>query len=302
MKEILLSGYGSIGKRHAKNLLAIGFFPYVLTNYSDDNKNIKFIKRIEECSDIDYGIIATPTAFHMSDFVKLKERGCKNVLIEKPVENKLGKALEIKKIAEISRINVYVGYNMRFLRVFEAIKDTIDKYFDKIRIVKITAGQYLPEWRPYKDYRKSYSAIREQGGGVDLDLSHETDYMNWLYGLPVNIDYTYRANLSSLEINSPDYFKGIYRYKTFLVDLELDYIRKKERSIKIIGENVNILYADFINRKLIINDNVIDDTNLFDFEKCYIDEMKEFLNLEKRDKIATLDDGIKALELLNMEE
>ena len=43
-------------------------------------------------------------------------------------------------------------------------------------------GEYLPNWHPWEDYRQSYSARADLGGGVVVTLSHPLDYLRWLLG------------------------------------------------------------------------------------------------------------------------
>ncbi len=179
-KKVLLIGYGSIGKRHAINLKDIGIKPYILTKYPDD-LDVIFLRDIEEIKDvnIDFCIIATPTAKHLDDLKRCFTLSNipRKILIEKPLECSYLRGKEIKDIAKKYDINIFIAYNMRFLNVFSVIKKFIKEQKDTIRIVNVVAGQDLREWRPYKDYTKSYSAHRNQGGGVDLDLSHEIDYI-----------------------------------------------------------------------------------------------------------------------------
>ncbi|MEI2709772.1 MAG: hypothetical protein V9E96_12270 [Chitinophagaceae bacterium] len=41
-------------------------------------------------------------------------------------------------------------------------------------------GEYLPAWHPWEDYRTSYAAQKENGGGAALTLSHDIDVVNWI--------------------------------------------------------------------------------------------------------------------------
>ena len=71
----------------------------------------------------------------------------------------------------------------------------------KIWNVNIFCGSYLPNWRSNIDYRKSASAKKHLGGGVLLDLSHELDYVQWLFGKIV-IEHCKSKKLSNLNIKN----------------------------------------------------------------------------------------------------
>jgi predicted dehydrogenase len=299
LKNILVKGYGSIGRRHVLNLLKLGYLPYVITRHPD-SQPCRFIAESEILKHgIDYAIIATATAKHLKDLLFVAQHtNCKRFLIEKPLAANRKEAMKIKRFANKYKLDISVGYDMRFLNVFKLIKGCIKKHLNSIRIVKITAGQYLPEWRPDRDYRLSYSAHKALGGGVDLDLSHEIDYMLWCFGVPLRKIFTFRDKISSLEIDSCDYFKGSYKYNGFLVDLELDYIRKNERKLIILGENKSILEVDFIRKSIKMDDKPLPSGCFFDYANGFIEEMKEFLGIIQRKRIATLKDGLMVFNCL----
>jgi predicted dehydrogenase len=303
-KKVLLLGYGSIGKRHAKNLIELGIRPYILTKYPD-NLNAPFFKDINEIKNvkIDYCIISSPTARHLDDFKKclLIPNIPNKMLIEKPLECSYSKGEEIKNIAEESGLSTFVAYNLRFLKIFDVISKFVKEQKNMIRIVEVIAGQDLKEWRPFKDYTQSYSAYRAQGGGVDLDLSHEIDYTLWLFGNYFKDKIIYRNKISNLKIDSPDIFKLILDYNTFIVDITLDYIRKpKERYIKIICENGKNLYYNFITstlkvdkKTIIMNDNI---------EQSYKEMLKAFLDIDKKNdnKLCYIEEGLNILKILEV--
>ena len=298
--KVLVIGYGSIGQRHVNNLIAMGIETYVLTAYPDKKINACFVKSVRECRGVEHAIIATPTYKHLENLVDISKNSLiKKVLIEKPVEVSVQKALELKRLAIKNKISVFVAYNMRFLKIFEVIKERLEKKSNLVRLIKISAGQYLPEWRPYKDYKDSYSAHKNMGGGVDLDLSHEIDYMSWILGRPASVIFILKERIGKLDIDSTDYFKGLYRYPSFIVDVELDYLRLKERKLIVIGENRTILEVDFIKKYLKDLDGVLlNDEKLFDFENSFTEELKEFLGLNSTKRLCDLDDGIRVLKLI----
>ena len=300
--EVLVIGYGSIGKRHVKNLLSLKIKPFILTSFPDEREDVFFVNSLDEVNKITHTIIATPTAQHLSDFIEVTNKtDCKKILIEKPIESSFQKSQKLMEIALNKKIDVNIGYNMRFLEVFTIISKDLEKQKHLIRLVKIYAGQYLPEWRPSRDYRKTYSAHKNLGGGVELDLSHELDYMLWLFGTPINNLFIWEDNLSKIDINSTDFFKGLYKYPNFIVDIELDYFRKKNRGLEIIGENENIINVNFIEKKLKIRDKNIKNTNLFDFNRTYVEELNEFLEITPKKKICTIREALRIYKLISQE-
>ena len=187
---------------------------------------------------------------------------------------------------------------MRFISKLQYVKRNIQKLIPEIKLVKIYCGQYLPEWRPESDYRKSYSSFPDKGGGVDLDLTHEIDYMIWLFGSPQKIEYTKIDKISSLEISSPDYFKGIYKYNNFIVDVELDYIRKLDRKLIILGENKVLVDLDFIKSNLVFCNEKVE-LMTTDIQNSLSSELNEFLNEDNPRNLCTLDESIEVLKMIN---
>jgi len=303
-KGILIIGYGSIGKRHARNLISLGIRPYILTRYPDrlDAEFLKDIKFLED-KNIEYCIISSPTARHLDDMRKsLKSLNrLKKILIEKPLECSYSKGEKINALAGEYKLEIFTAYNLRFIDAFSKVSKFLKEQKDKVRIVEVVAGQDLREWRPYKDIRESYSAYREQGGGVDLDLSHEIDYILWLLGDKFKDKFMYRAKISDLKIDSPDVFKMVLDYQKFIVDITLDYIRKpKERYFRIICDNGNSLYYDLVVGTLKIDGKIISKNN--DTDESYKKMLKAFLgiNCKDREKLSSVEEGLNVLKVLEV--
>jgi predicted dehydrogenase len=170
---------------------------------------------------------------------------------------------------------------------------------------EIEVGQYLPLWRPLSDYRISYSARKELGGGVALDLSHEIDYMRYLFNDPVSWKVL-RSKVTDLDIDTDDLFKGIYRFSSgFMCSVHLDYIRRnKKRGIKIVGSE-GALECDFIGKYINFQKNsgetaIIEDAHLFDVDESYKNELNYFMDCLEKDKPPqiSLNDGLEALKLI----
>jgi len=306
-EDVIVTSFGTIGKRHVANMLNMGIAPFVRTEYPDYKVNAKFVSTLENLSEnVKYAVICSPTYRHLDDIVELSALGIKNFLVEKPIEKNLERAEKIVSLAHKEKLSIHVAYNMRYLLCFGIIKEFIQHNLSSIRIVEICAGEHLSKWRPDRDYRKSYSVHRNKGGGIDLDRSHEIDYMLWLFGEPMEQN-TLKAKISSFDMDSPDIFIGTYKYSSFVITIQLDCIRrKKERYIRIICENGNSLYCDIVNNNIeqFLSlkgcKDIVDDKNLFDMKKTYINEIEDFLckSPQRQQLLATLEESVRVLKAI----
>ena len=240
-KKVLIIGFGSIGQRHASILKN---FKMVSDIYIFSRSNSKILKNINKLSQIkkinpDYIIISSRTSDHFKH-LKYIEKNLSNkiVLIEKPLFNKL------KKFS-IFKNKVFVGYNLRQHPVVRFIKYFIAK--KKIFSVKISCNSYLPNWRKNIDYKNSYSSHRRLGGGVLLDLSHEIDYIEWIFKKIKKLDLVKIKKLSNLKINVEDHvlIAGKTKLSDFILDLNF-YSLSFRREIVVDGHNFS-LKGDLIN-------------------------------------------------------
>ncbi len=154
------------------------------------------------------------------------------VFIEKPLAHTLGDAVEIFDLLGPLVERSQVGYNLRFSESLIAFRDLV-RGGQFGRVVRFTAetGQYLPDWRPDKDYRETVSARAHLGGGVLLELSHELDYLRWIFG---ELDWVsaWTGRTSSLEIDVEDTalltigIEGDQGVTQILGQLSLDFVRR----------------------------------------------------------------------------
>jgi CMP-N,N'-diacetyllegionaminic acid synthase len=143
---------------------------------------------------------------------------------------------------------------MRFHPVIGELKEIISKK-GKPTYFSIICSSYLPDWRPNQDYTKLYSAKKDLGGGVILDLSHEFDYINWLFGEIKKIDGVC-GKISDLKIDSEDILIAKLTCNSNIYgNLYLDYFsHDAERKIQIYYNGDEFIEADLINNTIkIIN-------------------------------------------------
>ena len=120
-------------------------------------------------------VICTPTSQHLDQTIKCVRLGI-NVLVEKPLFNTIDGFEELRQAVIKFNTFVYVGYMMRFHPLIEKIKTMINKNeFGKLISFQSVWAEYLPNWHPWEDYRDSYAARKELGGGSTLTLSHDID-------------------------------------------------------------------------------------------------------------------------------
>lgn len=308
--DVLVVGRGSAAKRHISNLQKLSRVKHVIV-YSNHAPDIKIernsrIETINSLKDIspDFAIIANQTHRHISVALKLADKGIP-LFIEKPLSHNTEGLNRLRRISIEKNSRIFVAYNLRFLRALRYIKSIISRSkLGKLYFARIEAGQYLPLWRPLRDYTNCYSARREEGGGVGLDLSHELDYMRYLFGNPIHWQ-VFSGRISDLKIDSNDIFEGRYHYPNkFICSVHLDYLyMPKRRGLYIIGSR-GTLSLDFVQKKISISygnlTKGIGDRKMFEVNRTYLDELIYFIDMLKANKKVepTLEDGMEILNLL----
>jgi predicted dehydrogenase len=238
--KTLVIGYGSIGMRHTEVLSNLGCTVSIVSkrklNIERCYLNIK--EAIDE-EEPEYIVIATKTHEHISRLIEIKQLGFKGpILIEKPLSN------NFENIPEGVFNNVFVAYNLRFNPLIHRLFEEIQGEY--IISAQAYVGQYLPSWRPNRDYRKTYSSKKVEGGGVLRDLSHELDIMNWLLGGWRQIT-AIGGHFSKLEIDSDDVFSLMLEMKKCLVStVQLNYLDRATRRDIIINTNNHVFRVDLI--------------------------------------------------------
>lgn len=300
METVIVIGCGSIGQRHIKNLLSItNNRPQVLAFDINMNKlqEIKELNRsIIASTDINglwdlnpsIAFITNPTALHTKYALEAVRHGC-HLFIEKPLSDNLKNINRLIELIKNKNLITMVGCNMRFYWAVKKIKNLIGRQvIGKIVSARIEAGQYLPDWHPWEDYRQMYSARKELGGGVILDAIHEIDYSMWLLGNVKNVKSIF-GKLSNLEIETEDTAEILLKFKNGpIANIHMDYVQRSySRSCKIIGEEGTIFW-DF-NRHCIElytaktkKIKIIKEPDNYETNQMYTDEIKYFLDRVKR--------------------
>lgn len=189
INRVLIVGLGSIGKRHlrlARELLPsadIRVLRHQPTNEVPEFANGCFFS-IEDALAFSphVAVIASPAPFHLATAQLLAEAGV-HLLIEKPLSASINGVRQLLETCQKQSVVLLTGYNLRFLPSLQRYRYLISEgVIGNVLSVRCEIGQYLPSWRPGCDYRQGVTANKKLGGGALLELSHEIDYLSWIFG------------------------------------------------------------------------------------------------------------------------
>ena len=312
--KFLIAGFGSIGRRHFRNLLALGEKDIVLyrtrrSTLPDDELQGFTVETDLEAALAhrpDAVIIANPTALHLDVAIPAAKVGC-SILMEKPISNDLDRIDELTAALEAGGGRLLMGFQFRFHPGLKAVRRLLDeKAIGRALFVRAHWGEYLPGWHPWEDYRKSYSARSDLGGGVVLTLCHPLDYLRWLFGEVKKVSAV-SGKISDLEIDVEDFAEiGLEFENNVHASVHLNYFQRPAvHDLEILGTQgtirwdnadgaVSYYQADTGNWQTIPAPDGFDRNDLF------LDETRHFISVVKKEvePVCNLMDGIQDLKLV----
>ncbi|MBS4096031.1 MAG: Gfo/Idh/MocA family oxidoreductase [Sulfuricella sp.] len=291
--KTLVVGYGSIGARHARLLSELGCRTAVVSQREVDFTVVYHnLAEALKTELPDYVVIANATTQHHETLLMVGQLGFSGiVLVEKPIFNR---CLVVQSDAFRK---VFVAYNLRFHPVIQRLKYLL--IGEEILSVMAYVGQYLPDWRPATDYRASYSASTEQGGGVLRDLSHELDYLAWMLGGWERVS-AIGGHFSPLEITSDDVFALMLVTPACpIVTLQLNYLDRSARRFVLINTAKHTFEADLIKGTIKIDGDI--ESYVIERDDSYR-AMHEAILSGDTDTLCSLDEGLGALRLIEAAE
>ena len=210
--KFLIAGLGSIGRRHFRNLIALGEKDIVLlrtrkaTLPDDELAGYPVETDLNESLKMhtpDAVIVANPTSMHLDVAIPAAEAGC-HLLLEKPVSHSLERLDILQNAAQKRGSRILVGFQFRYHPNLNKARELIQsQILGKILTVHAHWGEYLPQWHPWEDYRQSYAARADLGGGVIVTLTHPLDYLRYLLG-EVESLWSFHGHISPLELDVED--------------------------------------------------------------------------------------------------
>ena len=327
--KALIVGLGSIGQRHVRNLRTllgdrVQITAYRANRYSPiigDRLNAQGVGTVEDEYQVDsftsleralaarpdVAFICNPSSLHLPVALACAEAGC-DLFIEKPVAAALDGIETLLDLVRSKRLIAAVGCQLRFHPALAMLKRHVDEAsIGPALAVRAEVGEYLPDWHPYEDYRRSYAARRSLGGGVILTLIHEIDYLAWLFGVPRRV-FAVGGHLSGLEMDVEDVASILAECsaagRTVPVHLQMDYLRRPpRRTCSVLGE-AGSLDLDLRQHSLTLTTIKGEQVTLFedarlDRNTLFLAELSDFLAAcsERRQARVTLNDGITAVRV-----
>ncbi len=327
--KILMIGLGSIGQRHLRNIRRVlgedvEIIAYrvrgLQRTFSDtmqirDNVCLEDEFHITAFGDLDEALlqkpdaafITNPTNMHIPCAIKCAKAGC-HLFLEKPVSDDLEGIDKLKQIVKESGVKVFVGYQNRFHPVIRTVKEVVESgELGRILSVHSVVGERLSTMHIYEDYKDTYMARKDMGGGVVTNqLVHEMDYLYYLFGRPLHV-YAVGGTLGNLGIDVEDNCDALFVMEgkdgsRVSVNVHADFYQSPpSRFIKVVGEKGQI-EADLINALVTKTvSDVTEQTAFLQFERndMFIEELKLFLSCikENGEEMITLEDGIVSLKM-----
>jgi len=327
---VLFAGLGSIGQRHLRNLLAVSPQPPRILAYrtrrddrifTDDLRveapaGLEQRYHIETFTDLamalrqkpDIAFVTNPTSRHLEVAHAAVQAGC-HLFLEKPVSHEWAGVETLLAALEQSGRVGYVGYQFRFHPAFIKISEWLKAgRLGQVAAVRAEVGEYMPDFHKYEDYRGTYPARAELGGGVVLCQIHEYDLLYALFGSPDEV-YAVGGRASRLEIDVEDTAQVLFRYRRkdnadLAAQVHQDFLqRPPRRNFQIIGDGGSVVW-DYLGKTLQITgaDGAIvvkEDYTDLPRNHLFLSEMRHFLAcVEDREQPqVSLRDGVQSLRM-----
>jgi predicted dehydrogenase len=311
--HILIAGFGSIGRRHFRNLLAlgkrsVGFYRTGRSTLPDDE-----LQGFPVFTDLDEAlaqkpaavVVANPTALHLDVAIPAARAGC-HLLLDKPVSHSMERIDELQKAVRDGGGAVLVGFQFRFHPGLRKAAELWDLgAIGRPLSLRAHWGEYLPDWHPWEDYRRGYSARQDLGGGVILTLCHPLDYARWLLGEISNV-WAFSSSGSDLSLEVEDTAEIGLRFAAGPIgSVHLNYTQQPPaHHLEIVGGEGTLRW-DAADGALQLARAGREGWEIFppppDFKRnhLFLDEMRHFLAVMDGEEgpACSLEDGLAALRL-----
>lgn len=305
--RILVVGLGSIGQRHVRNLRALRGAdveilafrargrPQVITDRMEiaAGRRVAEFYNLREFSHLDEAlarqpdavIVCNPSSLHAATAARALQAGC-HVLIEKPLADSYEGIDALIALAESQRLVAAVGYQLRFHPALQTLRTLLcRKAIGRVLSVRAEMGEFLPDAHPYEDYRESYAARADLGGGAILCFIHEFDYVQWLFGAPPRL-FTVGGRLGDLDIDVEDTavtsMECVGDGRPVPVQVNQSFLQRPRSRTCVVNGDAGAIQVDLNSPSLTRTDragHIVQRESFvgFDRNQLFLDELRHFL-------------------------
>jgi predicted dehydrogenase len=320
--KILIAGLGAIGQRHARNLRALygdelellAFrrrrLPHVVTEQlqRDDSRNVETELGVTAFDDLTDALAArpeavfvcTPTSQHLEIAQRAADAGC-HLFIEKPLSHTMQDVERLRETVLSKALVVLVGCQWRYHPCVRWLRDVIQEgTLGTLAEAEIDYGEYLPDWHPYEDYRTSYAARAEMGGGVVLTQIHDYDLAWWLFGPPRSVTAS-GGRLSDLEIDVEDTVDARLEGGAVPVGVRQSFAARPARRMISVTGDCGSVTVDLLEGRISSTPRIASAAAFADYQRnqMFLDEARHFQAClaGSATPAVPLDDGIAVLRV-----
>jgi predicted dehydrogenase len=310
MTRLLVVGAGSIGSRHLRNAKSLGV-EHLAVYDSDAGRataaaeavGARAFPTLEAALAWHPGaaIVCTPPAHHVPAARSCAAAGC-HLLIEKPLAAGTDGLPELAALVARLGLGVSVAYQLRFHPAIARMRELVRSGgIGRVLSIRAEYGQYLPAWRPSRDYRDTYTAQAAEGGGILLDASHEIDYVRWIGGEARTV-YASVDRLSDLMMDAEDTAALVLRLDgRALAEIHVDCVRRGyARGCTIVGAEGTVQWESQTGIRITAADGAVHEEAIVpDPNDSYVAELAAFLKCPNAmDPMASLADGRRVLDIV----
>ena len=315
MSRVVVLGYGSIGQRHVATVresmpgaeILVYSSQVLVGQQFGVTSSLESVRKFEPRLAIVCG-----AASSRLDAIEALPRNMLGIFVEKPLALDYPHGVAVKDALESRTGVVQLGYNLRFSNSLMIFKTMIDAgVLGNVLGVRAETGQHLSNWRTGRSYQDTVSARSELGGGVLRELSHELDYLTWIFGDVAWVS-AWHGQRSGLEIDVEDSahitmcFEDSEAKPGLIAQLNLDFYRRDPtRLVTAICESGTLRWdgisgtvAQWVDGDSSWNcvySETIEDRSTYSLQwSAFLDALEAGPGIA-----ATVNDGLKALALID---
>lgn len=250
--SVAVVGYGSIGRRHCANLAQLGLRRRVIVRRAGGANpsfcppdDVLVVHSVNDSiqAGIDLAIVCNPTSMHIATARQYLAAGVP-VLIEKPLSADVAEAERFAADAQSSGVAAGMAYCLRFHPAYALAHEQVShRVLGQLQQARASFESYLPDWHPWEDYRQSYAARRDLGGGVLPTLDHEIDFVCWCLGLPrSSTGVLSRSGVLDADID--DTARLVLHYEDYAAEIVLSIAqRERRRDFEFVGSKASLVFS-----------------------------------------------------------